>query len=128
MKCTSHSETGNATFFNLFTGYDTILVSPVHPVAEGDSVTLSCKLKTGHLLSQVNFYKNGKLLQNNTRGELFISAVSKLDEGFYKCEGRVSQQAPLIWRSSESWMSVKGKYDSNDVALFRSAIVKKSLS
>ncbi|XP_051255845.1 uncharacterized protein LOC127363448 isoform X2 [Dicentrarchus labrax] len=45
------------------------------------------------------FYLNEKLIQNDTRGELNISAVSKSDEGFYKCQ--YSQQV-----SAQSWMSV----------------------
>ncbi|KAI3376255.1 hypothetical protein L3Q82_016768 [Scortum barcoo] len=64
---------------------DVILVSPVLPVSEGDSVTLGCKLRTENVLSNVDFYKNDKLIQKDTRGELNISAVSKSDEGFYKC-------------------------------------------
>ncbi|XP_078132509.1 Fc receptor-like protein 5 isoform X2 [Sander vitreus] len=83
-----------------------ILVSPVLPVAEGHSVTLGCKLKTENVVYNVDFYKNDKLIQNNTRGELTISAVSKSDEGFYKCEVNKSPG----WRSQtskESWMSVK---------------------
>ncbi|XP_038581899.1 uncharacterized protein LOC119908253 [Micropterus salmoides] len=87
-------------------GSDLILVSPVHPVAEGESVTLSCKLKTENVLSNVDFYKNGKLIQNKTRKELTLPAVSKSDEGFYKCEGRESQ-GQLSRSSPESWMSVK---------------------
>ncbi|XP_035772364.1 high affinity immunoglobulin gamma Fc receptor I-like [Neolamprologus brichardi] len=81
-------------------GNGPILVSPVHPVTEGASVNLSCSLKTQKILSNVFFYHNDKLLQNDTRGELKISAVSKSDEGFYKCQysGRESPQ---------SWMSVK---------------------
>ncbi|XP_076738328.1 uncharacterized protein LOC143416726 [Maylandia zebra] len=77
-----------------------ILVSPVHPVTEGASVSLSCSLKTQKILSNVFFYHNDKLLQNDPRGELKISAVSKSDEGFYKCQysGR---------ESAQSWMSVK---------------------
>ncbi|CAI5669126.1 unnamed protein product [Oreochromis niloticus] len=77
-----------------------ILVSPVHPVTEGASVSLSCSLKTQKILSNVFFYHNDKLIQNDTRGELKISAVSKSDEGFYKCQysGR---------ESAQSWMSVK---------------------
>ncbi|KAF3837227.1 hypothetical protein F7725_004711 [Dissostichus mawsoni] len=55
---------------------DIILVSPVRPVAEGLPVTLSCKLKTGTVYD-VDFYKNDKLIQNDTRSELTISAVSK---------------------------------------------------
>ncbi|XP_030609395.1 obscurin-like [Archocentrus centrarchus] len=79
-----------------------ILVSPVHPVTEGASVSLSCRLRTQKILSNVFFYHNDKLIQNDTREELKISAVSKSDEGFYKCEysGRESPQ---------SWMLVKAE-------------------
>ncbi|XP_039868957.1 Fc receptor-like protein 5 [Simochromis diagramma] len=81
-------------------GNGPILVSPVHPVTEGASVSLSCSLKTQKILSNVFLYHNEKLIQNDTRGELKISAVSKSDEGFYKCQysGR---------ESAQSWMSVK---------------------
>ncbi|XP_039465683.1 low affinity immunoglobulin gamma Fc region receptor II-like [Oreochromis aureus] len=77
-----------------------ILVSPVHPVTEGASVSLSCSSRRPNILSNVFFYHNDKLIQNDTRGELNISAVSKSDEGFYKCQysGR---------ESAQSWMSVK---------------------
>uniref|UniRef100_A0A3Q4MCI3 Ig-like domain-containing protein n=1 Tax=Neolamprologus brichardi TaxID=32507 RepID=A0A3Q4MCI3_NEOBR len=83
-------------------GNGPILVSPVHPVTEGASVSLSCSLRTQKILSNVFFFHNDKLLQNDTRGELKISAVSKSDEGFYKCQysGR---------ESAQSWMSVKGE-------------------
>ncbi|XP_067436986.1 Fc receptor-like protein 5, partial [Thunnus thynnus] len=97
-------ESGSGEFSNAVNitiqNADIILVSPVHPVTEGDSVTLGCKLKRGELLSNVVFYQNDKLIQNDTRGELNISAVSKSDEGFYKCKysGKESQQG---------WMSVK---------------------
>ncbi|XP_062300410.1 basement membrane-specific heparan sulfate proteoglycan core protein-like [Scomber scombrus] len=77
---------------------DIILVSPVHPVTEGQSVTLGCKLKREELLS-VSFYQNDKLIQSDTRRELNISAVSKSDEGFYKCKYSGEE-------SAQSWMSV----------------------
>ncbi len=79
-------------------------MSPVHPVAEGDSVTLQCQFNK-EIVSNVDFYKNGKLIQNDTRRELTIPAVSMSDEGFYKCKGKHSGQGWLT--SSESWMSVK---------------------
>ncbi|XP_062300416.1 Fc receptor-like protein 5 [Scomber scombrus] len=79
---------------------DIILVSPVHPVTEGQSVTLGCKLKRGQLLSNVFFYQNDKLIQNDTRRELNISAVSKSDEGFYKCEYSGEE-------SAQSWITVQ---------------------
>ncbi|XP_025761437.1 uncharacterized protein LOC102077115 isoform X3 [Oreochromis niloticus] len=77
-----------------------ILVSPVHPVTEGEAVMLHCKLRNTTLKSSVLFFRNGSLISNDTIGKLNIPAVSKSDEGFYKCEysGKLSPQ---------SWMSVK---------------------
>jgi len=95
-------------FFDFFSDDEMILVSPVRPVAEGRSVTLSCKFKTGTVLYNVDFYKDDKLIQNDTRKELNISAVSKSDEGFYKCKQRDSARGRT---SPESWFSVKCKYD-----------------
>ncbi|KAM4536319.1 Fc receptor-like protein 5 isoform 2-T2 [Odontesthes bonariensis] len=99
-------ESGSGEFSNAvnITGqseyYGVILVSPVHPVTEGGSVSLSCRRRGQNTLSNVFFYHNDKLLQSDGRGELNISAVSQSDEGFYKCEhsGNVS---------SQSWISVK---------------------
>ncbi|XP_049923201.1 high affinity immunoglobulin gamma Fc receptor I-like [Epinephelus moara] len=102
------SETGqfsNAVNITIQYG-NIILVSPVHPVTEGDSVTLGCKLRTEKVPYNVDFYKNDKLIQNVTGGELTISAVSKSDEGFYKCTGKKSQGWQSL-TSPESWMSVK---------------------
>ncbi|XP_062300422.1 uncharacterized protein LOC134005513 [Scomber scombrus] len=81
---------------------DIILVSPVHPVTEGQSVILGCKLRRGELLPNMFFYQNDKLIQNDTRRELNISAVSKSDEGFYKCKYSGEE-------SAQSWMSVQGE-------------------
>ncbi|KAM4536322.1 uncharacterized protein PAE49_020970 isoform 2-T3 [Odontesthes bonariensis] len=100
-------ESGSGEFSNAvnITGqseyYGVILVSPVHPVTEGGSVSLSCRRRGQNTLSNVFFYHNDTLLQSDGRGELNISAVSQSDEGFYKCEhsGKVSPQ---------SWISVKG--------------------
>ncbi|XP_039997498.1 uncharacterized protein si:dkey-10h3.1 [Xiphias gladius] len=103
-------ESGSGEFSNAvnITGnYDIILLSPVRPVAEGESVTLGCKLRTEDVLTNVSFYKNDKLIQNDTRRELTIPAVSKSHEGFYKCERKDSPQARRTWTSPESWMSVK---------------------
>ncbi|XP_038161158.1 uncharacterized protein LOC119796603 [Cyprinodon tularosa] len=77
-----------------------ILVSPVHPVTEGDPFTLSCRDKEQKLLSNVFFYHNNKLIHNDSREELKISAVSKSDEGFYKCEHSGKE-------SPQSWMAVR---------------------
>uniref|UniRef100_A0A671UR99 Ig-like domain-containing protein n=1 Tax=Sparus aurata TaxID=8175 RepID=A0A671UR99_SPAAU len=77
-----------------------ILQSPAHPVTEGDSVSLNCYLRREVIESSVFFYHNDKLIQNDTRLELDISAVSKSDEGFYKCQYSRKESAP-------SWMSVQ---------------------
>ncbi|XP_070786302.1 platelet endothelial cell adhesion molecule-like [Enoplosus armatus] len=90
----------NAVNITAHTVKDIILVSPVHPVTRGDSVTLGCKLRTGGFDSNVVFLRNDDVIQNDTRGELIIDVVSKSDEGFYRCEysGRASRR---------SWMSVR---------------------
>uniref|UniRef100_A0A3B3VA53 Ig-like domain-containing protein n=1 Tax=Poecilia latipinna TaxID=48699 RepID=A0A3B3VA53_9TELE len=85
-----------------------LLLSPVHPVTEGDPVTLSCRDKKQQLLSKVFFYHNDKLLSHDSRGELNISAVSKSDEGFYKCQ-RSGKDSPRSWMSivaSRWWYKV----------------------
>uniref|UniRef100_A0A3Q2CNS5 Ig-like domain-containing protein n=1 Tax=Cyprinodon variegatus TaxID=28743 RepID=A0A3Q2CNS5_CYPVA len=75
---------------------------PVHPVTEGDPVTLNCRDKEQKLLSNVFFYHNNKLIHNDSREELKISAVSKSDEGFYKCKHSGKE-------SPQSWMAVRGE-------------------
>ncbi|XP_045567719.1 uncharacterized protein isoform X3 [Salmo salar] len=62
-----------------------ILESPALPVTEGDSVTLRCRYQgTPSDLTAV-FYKDGSLIRTETTGEMTIPAVSKSDEGLYKC-------------------------------------------
>uniref|UniRef100_A0A672YFB7 Ig-like domain-containing protein n=1 Tax=Sphaeramia orbicularis TaxID=375764 RepID=A0A672YFB7_9TELE len=98
-------ESGSGEFsnaVNISTHAYIILESPVHPVTEGQPLTLSCRLWTDGILSDVSFYKNGKLIQNGTSGQLNISAVSKSDEGFYQCERtQVKSLRPQVWKSSE---------------------------
>uniref|UniRef100_A0A672YE84 Ig-like domain-containing protein n=1 Tax=Sphaeramia orbicularis TaxID=375764 RepID=A0A672YE84_9TELE len=105
--CESGSgELSNAV--NISTHNDIILESPVHPVTEGQPLILSCRLWTDANLTDVSFYKNGKVIQNGTSGQLSISAVSKSDEGVYKCEiNEVLSRRAKVWMSSESWVSVK---------------------
>nr|XP_043877312.1 Fc receptor-like protein 4 [Solea senegalensis] len=83
---------------------DILLESPTHPVTEGAAVTLRCKLKTGNFVANVVFYKNDKVVQNDTRWTLTIPAVSESHEGFYRCEGKYSQRTLT---SLQSWISVK---------------------
>ncbi|XP_033970209.1 low affinity immunoglobulin gamma Fc region receptor III-like isoform X2 [Trematomus bernacchii] len=63
-----------------------ILESPVLPVIEGESVTLSCRNKTttSSILS-ADFYQDGRLIRSSSTGILTFENVSKSDEGLYKC-------------------------------------------
>uniref|UniRef100_A0A3B5QIN4 Ig-like domain-containing protein n=1 Tax=Xiphophorus maculatus TaxID=8083 RepID=A0A3B5QIN4_XIPMA len=104
--CESKSgEFSNAVNITLQVDYHdgVILVSPVHPVTEGDPVTLSCRDKKLNLLSNVFFYHNNKLINNDGREELNISAVSKSDEGFYKCQHSGKE-------SLRSWIPVSSSF------------------
>ncbi|KAM6949015.1 high affinity immunoglobulin gamma Fc receptor I-like [Aplochiton taeniatus] len=80
---------------------DVILESPVHPVTEGDLVTLRCKHQNPSLVSKVDFYKDGELLQNGTSREITIPAVSKSHEGLYRCGYSDGEESP------ESWLLVR---------------------
>ncbi|XP_036066646.1 Fc receptor-like protein 5 [Oryzias melastigma] len=93
--CESGSAFSNAV--NI-TGHndDLILLSPVHPVTEGHSVTLGCKWRTENLLSKVFFYQNDTLIQSESRVEMIIPAVSKSHEGFYKCQSS-GKESPQSW-------------------------------
>ncbi|XP_055767450.1 Fc receptor-like protein 5 [Salvelinus fontinalis] len=79
-----------------------ILESPVLPVTEGDSVTLRCRYKRIPSDLTADFYKDGSLIRTETTGEMTIPAVSKSDEGLYKCTNSEGE-------SSESWMTVTGE-------------------
>ncbi|XP_028262896.1 sialoadhesin-like [Parambassis ranga] len=99
--CESGSAFSNAVNITGQSQYkEVVMVSPAHPVTEGTSVSLGCRLRTEKVVSNVFFYKNDKLIQSDTRGELNISAVSKADEGFYRCQCSGHE-------SPQSWMAVK---------------------
>ncbi|XP_059397963.1 Fc receptor-like protein 5 [Carassius carassius] len=88
---------------NITVHSDVILESPVHPVTEGDSLTLRCLYKdsTPPIL-RADFYKDGSLIQSQTT-EMIISTVSKSNEGFYYCKH------PKRGESPKSWISVRGE-------------------
>ncbi|KAI4882777.1 hypothetical protein NFI96_031436 [Prochilodus magdalenae] len=82
---------------------DVILDSPVHPVTEGDSLTLRClyhSTKPSDLTA--DFYRDGSLLQTQTTGEMIIRTVSKSDAGLYHCTHPEKGESP------KSWLSVRG--------------------
>ncbi|XP_062371794.1 Fc receptor-like protein 5 [Sardina pilchardus] len=80
---------------------DVTLESPVHPVTEGDPLTLCCRYRSKPSHISADFYKDGTLLQTSTTGEMTIPAVSKSHEGLYKCSNPESGESP------ESWITVK---------------------
>ncbi|XP_053350692.1 Fc receptor-like protein 5 [Clarias gariepinus] len=81
---------------------DVILESPVHPVTEGNPLTLRCLYRNTNISeSGADFYKNDSVLQKQTTGEMTISSVSKSDEGFYHCTH------PERGESPKSWVSVR---------------------
>ncbi len=78
-----------------------ILESPVHPVTEGDYLTLRCLYRyTTPPNLRADFYKDGSLIQNQTT-EMNITTVSKSHEGFYSCKH------PTRGESPKSWISVR---------------------
>uniref|UniRef100_A0AAZ3S2Z8 Ig-like domain-containing protein n=1 Tax=Oncorhynchus tshawytscha TaxID=74940 RepID=A0AAZ3S2Z8_ONCTS len=79
-----------------------ILESPALPVTEGDSVTLRCRYQGTLSNLTAVFYKDGSLIRTETTGEMTIPAVSKSDEGLYKCTNSEGE-------SPESWMTVTGE-------------------
>ncbi|XP_064814942.1 low affinity immunoglobulin gamma Fc region receptor II-a-like isoform X2 [Oncorhynchus masou masou] len=78
-----------------------ILESPALPVTEGDSVTLRCRHQVTPSNLTAVFYKDGSFIRAETPGEMTIPAVSKSDEGLYKCNNSSSKG-----ESPESWMTV----------------------
>ncbi|XP_076158608.1 high affinity immunoglobulin gamma Fc receptor I-like isoform X2 [Alosa pseudoharengus] len=80
---------------------DVILESPVHPVTEGDPLTLRCRYRYPSNIS-ADFYKNGTLLQTSTTGEMSIPAVSRAHEGLYKQTSTTGEMTiPAVSRSHE---------------------------
>ncbi|XP_036419565.1 high affinity immunoglobulin gamma Fc receptor I-like, partial [Colossoma macropomum] len=100
--CESESgESSNPVNITVHNG-DVILDSPVHPVTEGDPLTLHCLYrdpKPSNLTAE--FYKDGSLLQTQTTGEMTIHTVSKSDEGLYHCKHPEKGESP------QSWISVR---------------------
>ncbi|XP_073712769.1 cell adhesion molecule CEACAM5-like [Misgurnus anguillicaudatus] len=92
---------------------DVILDSPVHPVTEGDPLTLRClyRYKNSSNL-RAEFYKDGSVVQNQTTGDMMIiPTVSKSHEGFYYCKH------PERGESPKSWISVRDATGSSSLGL-----------
>ncbi|KAL1278700.1 hypothetical protein QQF64_025373 [Cirrhinus molitorella] len=84
---------------NITVHFDVILESPVHPVTEGDNLSLRCLYKHSTPSNlRADFYKDGSLIQNQTT-EMIISTVSKSHEGFYYCKHTKRGDSPKSWIS-----------------------------
>ncbi|XP_059416423.1 Fc receptor-like protein 5 isoform X2 [Carassius carassius] len=94
------SESGEISHpLNITVQLGVILESPVHPVTEGDSLTLRCLYEhSTPLILRADFYKDGSLIQNQTT-EMIISTVSKSHEGFYYCKHPERGESPKSWIS-----------------------------
>ncbi|XP_063042943.1 uncharacterized protein LOC134437380 [Engraulis encrasicolus] len=88
-----------------------ILEHPVHPVMEGDPLTLRCRYRNQPSNISAAFYKDGALLHTSSTGEMTIPAVSKSHEGLYKCNNTEKGQ------SLESWITVMHKMTGSMVAV-----------
>ncbi|XP_073693736.1 leukocyte immunoglobulin-like receptor subfamily A member 2 [Garra rufa] len=96
--CQSESEE-NSHSVNITVHSGVILESPVHPVTEGETMTLRCIYEyASPPYIRADFYKDGSLIQNQTT-EMIISNVSKSHEGFYYCKHPERGESP-------SWISV----------------------
>ncbi|KAM4609719.1 uncharacterized protein ACJ7VT_013071 [Polymixia lowei] len=76
---------------------DVMLDSPVLPVMEGGVVTLRCRTNKTPSSLPADFYKDGSLISTQSTREMTIPAVSKSDEGLYKCKISGLGESPHSW-------------------------------
>ncbi|KAG1957431.1 hypothetical protein F2P79_007489 [Pimephales promelas] len=89
-----------------------ILESPVHPVTEGDNLTLRCLYNhTSPSNLRSDFYKDESLVQSQTI-EMIIPTVSKSHEGFYYCKHPRGE-------SLKSWISVRASRSESQISVLK---------
>ncbi|KAI5628667.1 Fc receptor-like protein 5 [Silurus asotus] len=114
--CESESEeNSNPVNITVHDG-DVILESSVHPVTEGHPLTLHCLYRnTNPSNLRADFYKDGLVIQNQTKGEMIIHKVSKSDEGFYHCKHPERGESPRSWISVRRSVSISGSRPSGEI-------------
>ncbi|KAL4007841.1 hypothetical protein ACER0C_001693 [Sarotherodon galilaeus] len=110
--CESGAERSNAVSITVSAGA-VILESPVHPVVEGDAVTLHCRNKITSSNFTAEFYKDNFFMGTRYEGKLEIQNVLMSHEGFYKCKIHEVGESP------ESWMAVRRKSNAGEDSSFR---------
>ncbi|XP_016305063.1 leukocyte immunoglobulin-like receptor subfamily B member 1 [Sinocyclocheilus anshuiensis] len=109
------SESGdNSHPVNITVHFGVILESPVHPVTEGETLTLRCLHQYESPNLRADFYKDGSLIQSQTT-EMIISNVSKSNEGFYSCKHPERGETPKTWISVTASSRRSGSDDLNPV-------------
>ncbi|XP_030635211.1 sialoadhesin-like [Chanos chanos] len=113
--CQSESG-GNSNPVNItMTSGAVILESPVHPVTEGDTLTLRCRYRYEPSDLRADFHRDGLVLQNQTIGEMTIPAVSKSAEGLYWCKNPERGESPKSWITAQKNRRVKRQNSTNQV-------------
>ncbi|XP_026054614.1 low affinity immunoglobulin gamma Fc region receptor III-like [Carassius auratus] len=88
-----------------------ILESPVHPVTEGETLTLRClDQNTTSPNLRAEFYKDGSLIQSQTT-DMIISTVSRSHQGFYSCK------LPEKGESPKSWISITVSHSGSQISV-----------
>uniref|UniRef100_A0A3B4Z6I0 Ig-like domain-containing protein n=1 Tax=Stegastes partitus TaxID=144197 RepID=A0A3B4Z6I0_9TELE len=100
--CEGGVERSNAVNITVTAGA-VILESPVHPVMEGEDVTLRCWSKMTSSAHMADFFKDGRHVGASSTAEMVIGNVSKSDEGLYRCS--ISE----FGASPQSWLTVRGE-------------------
>ncbi|XP_049423570.1 uncharacterized protein LOC125883383 [Epinephelus fuscoguttatus] len=105
---TPAGERSNALNITTMAGVMVALESPSLPVLEGEDVMLRCLHKnrtTNKITSNFGaiFYRNHRRIRVTTEGDLTLTAVTKADEGIYKC------RHPVDGPSHESWITIKAR-------------------
>lgn len=84
-----------------------------NPIFEGDVLTLKCQGWMHTQLSQVTFYKDGKLLNCSKNNQAcFIETATVKNSGQYSCKGKKMYTTPWLTYTSEAIMvQVQGSQD-----------------